>query len=440
MPSFGLYAAASWAKRPAAVIGCRFDCPPEGTSKMNPCRCCNGTFETPVKSGPTSGPLTVSSQVIQLPHGMRPPEQFICVPLRLVNAWTTCPSSVTSLVVVPPPVMASYGVPDPKAGTGLLISWLRTSHTLPFGPGNDAHAVVTPRQDGAVVEDDRRTVGVVERAIQKTSRQVQADLAVPQVRDGCQRVKVGFRRRGRTTEQRLQRPSEEHPAGRRQRTLQEFTTPDTAHGHPQPLVAACSRRQYSPPAAPSTTLTVTGRRDVTSTDGVVARSAHQRRYAGPLGTPRSSRRRGLANTRVAHHAFLVAGSRCRRAERGGRGVGMRAKVRQLPGKDSMKYMIEYSVRTAGLSHDENFANQQALLNAFGKWQPEAGLTVHAFVSHLNSDSGYVLVEADDPKVVASFVSKYIYWNDVDVVPVVDVAEIVAINTESLAWARNASSG
>ena len=106
----------------------------------------------------------------------------------------------------------------------------------------------------------------------------------------------------------------------------------------------------------------------------------------------------------------------------------------------MKYMIEYSVRTAGLSHNENFANQEALLNAFGKWQPENGLTVLAFVSTLNSDSGYVLVEADDPKVIASFVSKYVYWNDVDVVPVVDVEEIVAINTESLAWARSASSG
>jgi len=105
----------------------------------------------------------------------------------------------------------------------------------------------------------------------------------------------------------------------------------------------------------------------------------------------------------------------------------------------MKYMIEYSVRTAGLSHDQNFANQEALLNAFGKWQPEGGLTVHAFVGHLNGDSGYVLVEADDPKVVASFVSKYIYWNDVNVVPVVDIGDIVPINLESLAWARSASS-
>jgi hypothetical protein len=105
----------------------------------------------------------------------------------------------------------------------------------------------------------------------------------------------------------------------------------------------------------------------------------------------------------------------------------------------MKYMIEYAVRTAGLSHDQNFANQEALLNAFGKWQPEEGMTVLAFVGRLDGDSGYALVEADDPKVVASFVSKYIYWNDVEVIPVVDVEEIVPINLESLAWARAASS-
>ena len=40
----------------------------------------------PVKSGPTSGPFTVSSQVIQEPHGMLPPAQFIIVPFKLVEA------------------------------------------------------------------------------------------------------------------------------------------------------------------------------------------------------------------------------------------------------------------------------------------------------------------------------------------------------------------
>ena len=104
----------------------------------------------------------------------------------------------------------------------------------------------------------------------------------------------------------------------------------------------------------------------------------------------------------------------------------------------MKYMIEYSIRTAGLSHDENFDNQEALLKAFGTWEPEEGLMVHAFVANMNN-GGYVLVEADDSNVVLSFVSKYFAWNDVNVVPVVDVADSVAVTTASLAWARAASS-
>jgi hypothetical protein len=104
----------------------------------------------------------------------------------------------------------------------------------------------------------------------------------------------------------------------------------------------------------------------------------------------------------------------------------------------LKYMIEYTVRTAGLSHDQNFAGSQALLNAFGKWKPEDGLTVSAFVSNLAGNGGYVLVEASDPKVVVAFVSKYTFWNDANVVPVVDIGESVPINSASLAWAQSAS--
>jgi Protein of unknown function (DUF3303) len=105
----------------------------------------------------------------------------------------------------------------------------------------------------------------------------------------------------------------------------------------------------------------------------------------------------------------------------------------------VKYMVEYEVRAAGLSHDQNLANQEALVNAFSKWKPEKGLTVHAFLANLNN-GGYVLVEAAEPSVVLSFVSKFNYWNDVRVVPVVDIAEAVTAATESLAWARAALSG
>ena len=104
----------------------------------------------------------------------------------------------------------------------------------------------------------------------------------------------------------------------------------------------------------------------------------------------------------------------------------------------MKYMVEYIVRTTGLAHDQNFAGSEALLNAFGKWKPEDGLTVHAFVSNLAGNGGYVLVEARDPKVIVAFVSKFTFWNDANVVPVVDIGESVPINAASLAWAQSAS--
>lgn len=108
----------------------------------------------------------------------------------------------------------------------------------------------------------------------------------------------------------------------------------------------------------------------------------------------------------------------------------------------MKYVLEYTVRTAGISFDQNFAGSQSLLTAFSKWkvEEEKGLTIHAFVSNLTGRGGYVLAEANDPKVITAFVSKYNYWNDINVVPVVDVGEAIPIVAGSLDWAKRAASG
>lgn len=102
----------------------------------------------------------------------------------------------------------------------------------------------------------------------------------------------------------------------------------------------------------------------------------------------------------------------------------------------MKYMVEYTIRNAGLSHDQNMKDQEALLGAFSTWQPEDGLTVHAFVANL-TNGGYVLVEADDPNVVSLFVGKFVYWNDVEVVPVVDVTDGVTTANSALSWTKAA---
>ena len=108
----------------------------------------------------------------------------------------------------------------------------------------------------------------------------------------------------------------------------------------------------------------------------------------------------------------------------------------------MKYMVEYAVRTTGLSFEQNIAGGEALLTAFSKWKPEEekGLTIHAFVSDLAGRGGYILVETNDPKAITTFATKYNYWNDVKITPVIDVGELIPITAGMLDWAKQASKG
>jgi Protein of unknown function (DUF3303) len=60
------------------------------------------------------------------------------------------------------------------------------------------------------------------------------------------------------------------------------------------------------------------------------------------------------------------------------------------------------------------------------------------VGTLDGGDGYVLVEADDPKIITSFVAKFIHWNDIEVIPVIDIGDVVAISGANIGWARRAS--
>jgi Protein of unknown function (DUF3303) len=106
--------------------------------------------------------------------------------------------------------------------------------------------------------------------------------------------------------------------------------------------------------------------------------------------------------------------------------------------EAMKFVIEYRFRNDGLTHDLSIANSAALLTAFSKWKPEDGLKVHAFLGTVAASGGYVFVEADDAKVVQAFVSKFVFWNEVTVVPVLDVGESVANAHAAITWAAQAT--
>ena len=96
----------------------------------------------------------------------------------------------------------------------------------------------------------------------------------------------------------------------------------------------------------------------------------------------------------------------------------------------MKYVIEFSLAPPASLTISSLPPPTRRSIRLASGRPEEGLTVHAFVGSLNGVSIYSLVETADPAVVLSFVSKFTPWSDIEVVPVVDVAEGITTINES----------
>ena len=101
----------------------------------------------------------------------------------------------------------------------------------------------------------------------------------------------------------------------------------------------------------------------------------------------------------------------------------------------MFYMIEYSVRTSGLPDKDVFANSAALLAAFARWKPPAGVTILTHVMKLGCNGGWIFAKADDPKLIAGSVSPFTFWDAIEVHPVLDITDAIPIAQASLTWAQ-----
>jgi len=97
----------------------------------------------------------------------------------------------------------------------------------------------------------------------------------------------------------------------------------------------------------------------------------------------------------------------------------------------MKFVVSFRPRSGG-SSSEVEADTRRGLAAFAAWKPAEGVTFHQFVARLDG-GGYAIVEADDPTLVAEGPAKFGVWFDFEVVPVIDVGEIVPIAQEAIAF-------
>ena len=87
----------------------------------------------------------------------------------------------------------------------------------------------------------------------------------------------------------------------------------------------------------------------------------------------------------------------------------------------MKYVVSWTFRLGG-SAAENEAATKRLLAVYSKWTPVPSTTYHQFVSRLDGNGGFAVVETDNPMDLAEGASKFGFAMEYQIYPVVDVAE------------------
>jgi hypothetical protein len=103
----------------------------------------------------------------------------------------------------------------------------------------------------------------------------------------------------------------------------------------------------------------------------------------------------------------------------------------------MLFQVNYTTRAGGSAkeNEETARRAQAL---FAKWSPPPGMDVKSFYARADGRGGTVVVEANDVKALLDGPAKFGGINDFEIVPIIDIAEAVAVQNEALDWAASIS--
>lgn len=100
-----------------------------------------------------------------------------------------------------------------------------------------------------------------------------------------------------------------------------------------------------------------------------------------------------------------------------------------------KYLVSWKTRDGG-SLAENEAAQERVLAVFSKWSPPANATFHQFLSRLDGNGGYAVVESDDPLAVYEGPSKFGVAFEFDVSPVIDIMDGIPVGNEAIEFRKS----
>jgi hypothetical protein len=112
---------------------------------------------------------------------------------------------------------------------------------------------------------------------------------------------------------------------------------------------------------------------------------------------------------------------CKNPRRILRSAGMRRK-----GEGEMaKYLMSWKTRAAGTAQ-QNHDDGKSILEAFAKWQIPADQNYKEFLSRVDGEGGFAVIETDNQAGLLDGVSKFLTWLEFDIVPVVDIMDAVSV--------------
>jgi hypothetical protein len=89
-----------------------------------------------------------------------------------------------------------------------------------------------------------------------------------------------------------------------------------------------------------------------------------------------------------------------------------------------KYVMSWKTRAGG-SAQQNHDDGKSILTAFAKWQIPADQNYREFLTRIDGEGGFAVIETDDQAGLMDGVSKFLTWLEFDIVPVLDIMDGVA---------------
>jgi hypothetical protein len=103
----------------------------------------------------------------------------------------------------------------------------------------------------------------------------------------------------------------------------------------------------------------------------------------------------------------------------------------------MKFVLSMTFRLNG-SAAENEVAVRRLLDVYSNWTPPASMTFHQFVSRVDGDGGFAVVETDNPADLIASSSKFAPFLEFETYPVVDIADGVRASHEAVEFRESIS--